>query len=122
MNRFAAAGLLMEAAKGKRILVLTPPARPASAAAVACLLDVPEVADSPSVWVSQEPGYGCIDLGGRDRVEFRSVQSSLRGMSADVVYIDDEADRRLDDRARDELYGTLGLVVSSSPDGQIVRS
>jgi hypothetical protein len=121
MNRFAATGLFIEAAKGQRILVLTP-RRHEIGDALDCFTRIDDVATWPGVRVRQANGDERIDLGGRGRIVFLSASSSLRGMSADIVYIDDEADRRLDDGARDRLYADLRAVVSGSSTGDVVRA
>ncbi|WP_313366623.1 hypothetical protein [Microbacterium sp.] len=121
MNRFAAIGLFVEAAKGQRILVVTP-RRNEIAGALDCFMRIDEVAQWPGVRVRRTNGDERIDLGGRGHIVFHSSSSHLQGMSADIVYIDDEADRRLEDSARDRLYADLCAVVSGSSTGDIVRA
>lgn len=121
MNRFAAVGLFVEAAKGSRILVLTS-RRYEIADALECFMRIEEVATWPGVRVRRTNGDERIELGGRGRIAFHSVMSSLTGESADIVYIDDEADRRLDDAGRDQLYRALRAITHGTPTAEVVRA
>lgn len=121
MNRFAAVGLFVEAAKGSRILVLTP-RHTDIGRALDCFMRIEEVVTWPGVRARRANGSQRIDLGGRGHIVFLSVASHLQGVDADIVFIDDEADRRLEDTARDRLYGDLRAVVSASATGEIVRA
>ncbi len=121
MNRFAAVGLFVEAAKGRRILVITPRGHEAHDA-LDCFARIDEVQAWPGVLTSRANGAERIELGGRGRIDFRSARSSLRGMSADLVYIDDEADRRLDDAGRDRLYRDLRAITSAADSPEVVRA
>lgn len=121
MNRFAATGLFIEAAKGQRILVITPRQHEIGDA-LDCFMRIEDVATWPGVRARRANGSQRIDLGGRGHIVFHSASSHLQGMSADIVYIDDEADRRLEDSARDRLYADLCAVVSGSSTGDIVRA
>lgn len=121
MNRFAATGLYYEAAQGKRILVLTP-RRHEIGDALNCFMRIDDVREWPGVRVRRTNGDERIELGGRGRIVFHSVMSSLAGESADIVYIDDEADRRLDDAGRDRLYRALRTITNASPSAEVVRA
>lgn len=122
MNRFAAVGLFAEAAaKGARILVLTP-RRHEIGSALDCFVRIDEVQAWPGVRVRRTNGDERIELGGRGRIVFHSVTSSLAGESADIVYIDDEADRRLDDAGRDRLYRALRTITDATPRAEVVRA
>ncbi|MDR6142050.1 hypothetical protein QE375_001604 [Microbacterium foliorum] len=121
MNRFAATGLFIEAAKGQRILVITP-RRHEIGDALDCFMRIEDVATWPGVRARRANGDERIDLTGRGRIVFHSASSSLSGQSADIVFIDDEADRRLSDTDRDRLYMRLRHVVAGSSTGEIVRS
>lgn len=121
MNRFAATGLFIEAAKGQRILVITPH-RHEIGDALNCFMRIEDVAKWPGVQARRTNGDERIELRGRGRIVFHSASSSLHGQSADIVYIDDEADRRLSDVDRDRLYTRLSHVVSGSSTGEIARA
>lgn len=121
MNRFAAIGLFVEAAKGARILVITPRRQDISSA-LDCFMRVEEVATWPGVRPRRTNGDERIDLGGRGRIVFHSVSSSLAGQSADIVFIDDEADRILDDAGRDRLYRDLRAITGYDPTAEVVRA
>lgn len=121
MNRFAAVGLFVEAAKGKRIAVFTPRLADITDA-LRCFESVPEVVEWPGVRIRHYNGDSRIDLGGRGRITFHSVGSNVRGLSADIVFIDQDADRALDDGRRDEFHRDARAIVSASPEPQVVRA
>lgn len=57
------------------------------------------------------------------RIDFASVRSNMRGWSADVVFVDNDAHRRsLTDEAMIELFNDLRMVVATSPVGEVIQS
>jgi hypothetical protein len=122
VNRFAALGLAAEALVSEsRIIVLTPRRRDI-AAAIGCFESIPEIAEHPGVRVDRRNGAERIDFAGRGRIVFTSVSSSLRGMSADVAFIDEAADRSLSPERLATLQADLEFVTAASPRGEIVRT
>lgn len=122
MNRFAALGLAAEALMSdSRIIVLTPRRRDISAA-IGCFESVPEIAEYPGFRVRRTNGDERIDFGGRGRIDFTSASSSVRGLSADLVFIDDDADRSLSPARLAALHADLDRVTAASERGEIVRA
>ncbi len=117
MNRFAAVGLFVEAAKGKRIAVFTP--RHADITDVLrCFERVPRVVEWPGVRIRHYKGDSHIDLGGRGRITLHSVRSNVRGISADMVFINQDADRSLDDGRHDDFHRDARAIVLPAPRGR----
>jgi len=111
MNRFTALGLAHEAAKGKRILVLTATQRAAREA----LDDFDRLDHAPSR-VCRVNGAQRIDYQTGGRIDFRSTGSTgCRGMTADTLYLDVDVDR--DDRWRDGIP-----CIASAPHGEVVQA
>ncbi|MEA1264170.1 hypothetical protein MicroSTF_14095 [Microbacterium sp. STF-2] len=119
MNRFTAAGLFVEAAKGKRILVLTE-SRWEIRDALASFAEHPDISAWPGFRVCSRNGEERVDLGGRGRIAFRSARSNLRGLSADIVLVSDEAYRAMNDRQRDEFHRDAREIVTVSGCPEIV--
>lgn len=120
MNRYAALGLVLDAYEGKRIIVLSPSLTAARDARNECARS--PFAETADVTSNPEPGRMMFPSGGMLR--FQPVRSSLRGLSADVVFIDEEADRRLSSYIEyDELQRDLRLVtVQSRDDSPVIRA
>ena len=113
MNRFTAAGLFVEAAKGKRILVLTD-GQWEIRNALACFAEHPDISTWPGFRVCGRNGEERVDLGGRGRISFQSVRSNLRGLSADIVLVDDDAYRAMDDGRRDQFGRDVRAITAGS--------
>lgn len=122
MNRFAALGLAAEAlVSDSRIIVLTPRRRDISTA-IGCFESVPDIAEYPGFRLRRTNGDERIDFGGRGRIDFTSVSSSLRGLSADVVFIDGDADLSLSPARLATLRSDLERVTTASERGETVRA
>lgn len=119
MNRFTAAGLFVEAAKGKRILVLTE-SRWEIDAALRCFAEHPDISAWPGFRVCRRNGEERIDLGGRGRIVFHSVASNLRGLSADIVLVSDHAYRAMREDLADEFLRDVLAVVAGSGCPEVV--
>ena len=114
MNKYAALGLLLEAAEGKTVAVIS---RNQNLAGIA-LHDF-EVPLAHGWRARRTNGDQRIDAPSGGSIRFRSAGQSHRGMTFDVVYVDsDAADLLYDDRVSEELRMTL----SSRPDASIVRA
>lgn len=115
MNRYATHGLVADALAGKTILVLTPLTsmiRPAMDEIIRGTLDD---ADPDLYRVRRTNGEQRIEFRGGGRIHFQSARGSIRGMSADIVYLDADADREMTDAWRD-------LHAVTHPDGEIIRA
>lgn len=113
MNRFTAAGLFVEVAKGKRILVLLE-GRSNLRDALACFAEHPDISTWPGFRIRSRNGEERVDLGGRGRVSFQSVRSNLRGLGADIVLVNDEAYRAMDDGRRDQFGRDARAITAGS--------
>lgn len=122
MNRFAALGLAAEAFVTERRVIVLTPRREDISAAIACFEAESNITECPGFRVRRTNGDECIDFGGRGRIDFTSAASSLRGLSADVVFIDDDADRLLTPARRAALYADLEHVTAASEHGEVVRA
>ena len=119
MNRFEAAGLFVEAAKGKRILVLTD-GRWEVRDALACFVEHPDISAWPGFRVCSRNGEERIDLGGRGRIVFHSATSNLRGLSADIILVSEDACRAMSDGRREEFARDVRAIVGGSGCPEIV--
>lgn len=116
MNRYAAHGIALDAAlSGKRVIVLTPTGimiRDAMDEVIRSL----ERYDPDIYEVRRAKGNESIRFLSGGYVRFQSAQSNLRGLSADVVFLDVDADRQI---SRDTLHDVHAII---QPHGEIVRA
>ncbi len=114
MNKYAALGLLLEAAQGKTVAVISSNQHLAGMA-----LHEFELPRADGWRVRRTNGDQRIDCPSGGSIRFRSAAQSLRGMTFDAVYVDSDAvDLLYDERVSDELR----LTLSSHPDASIVRA
>ncbi|WP_193596086.1 hypothetical protein [Microbacterium sp. YJN-G] len=114
MNRYAAAGISIDASAGKRIIVVTPIMGMIRSAMDEIIRSLDGV-DPDSFRVRRANGAERIDFPSGGSIRFHSARSSMRGMSANVVYLDDNADREMTDAWRD-------LYAVTHPNGEIIRA
>ncbi|KJL49526.1 hypothetical protein RS84_00239 [Microbacterium hydrocarbonoxydans] len=119
MNRFEAAGLFVEAAKGKRVIVLTE-RRWEIGDAIRCFVEHPDISAWPGFRVCRRNGEERVDLGGRGRIVFHSAASNLRGLSADIVLVSEDAYRAMNDGRREEFLRDARAIVSASGCPEVV--
>lgn len=116
MNKFAALGLLEAAAQGKTVLVV----EHTQGAAREALREFEPIAEEASSWVRRirrANGGERIDMISGGRITFTSHRSSIRGMTADVVFIDwgvETDDPHFVDRAMH--------LIAGRPDAEIIRA
>lgn len=118
MNRYAALGLVLDAYEGKRVVVLSP-SHPAARDA----LD--ECARSPfaeGAEVYRANGAERILFGTLGSIRFQSVRRPLRGLTADVVFLDQDADRQLSAYERDRLGTDIRAAIQPGDPGIVIRS
>lgn len=118
MNKYAAIGLIREAIKGRRIVVVTgtrtTEERFAFAELEALLENAPEVRRITRLNGAsgfQFDGAGCLDI--------RRQPSDLRGRSYDVIYLDSEIAHEI---SYDEIRAHLMPALATSDRGEIVRA
>lgn len=107
MNRYTAAGLALAAiTKHHRIIVVTPTTRDITAA-LDSFAHVDFISDQAEIRRA-DPRVR-FHLGGE--IIFRSANQSLRGMTADTVYIEEDVLRHsINENQRDELLRDAGWV------------
>lgn len=118
MNRYAAAGLTADALAGKRIVVLSPTSGMAYDAMDTVVRTLDD-ADPDTFRVRRANGEERIEFLSGGRIRFQSARFSLRGMSADVVFID--ADRVLSATHRADLHTDL-REVTGPVGGEVIRA
>lgn len=111
MNRFAAVGLMLDALAGKQIIILTRTQREVREA-----LDIVAGITPDTARVSRLNGAERIDFPSTGKLIFKSSRSTVRGYTADVVF--------LDDGAEPHDFGTLQdlRLVTRSRQGEIIRA
>lgn len=113
MNRFVAAGLLADAAEGKEIIIATADRR-------SCREAFTLVEDAALRLAHRFPFARVLRSAGSERIfmcsggwlRFVSGRNSLRGLTADIVYVDDAAAER----------EPAEPVVMSRPGGEVIRA
>lgn len=115
MNKYAAIGLIHEAMKGRSIAVITgiPAETNAALDEFSALLD-----DAREVRrISRTRDGGSIKFESAGRIEIRTETGGLRGITADVVYLDSGIAHRVD-------YAEVraDLMPALTPRGEIVRA
>jgi hypothetical protein len=116
MNRYAALGIALDASDGKRILVITPRAD-AIPHAMAEFAELPDAVLTGSRFRRHNGGHR-IDFPCRGAIIFRSAGGTVRGYTADVVFLDEGADARL----TLDQHAELTLTLATTPQGQIIRA
>ncbi|MEV4737171.1 MULTISPECIES: hypothetical protein [unclassified Microbacterium] len=126
MNEYAATAMLMSAMVGERILIVVPDHRAMRNAVESFRQPNETYAFGAQIRVAN--GAECVRLPSGGRIGFATPRGSrMRGQSADVVFIDNDADRVLYDgdgvstdalrRFREDVQGVL-----ASRGGRVVRS
>lgn len=114
MNRYAAAGIAFDAAQGKRVIVLTSSsltAREALRAIAAC-------APEQSIVVRTNGGERIVCPSG-GQVKLRPMHHGARGLSADIIYLDEGVDAEL--RGTDQ-WDSIRASLAGSPHAEVIRS
>lgn len=114
MNRFVATGLLEEMRAGKRVVVVG-----STHALVGHIFDEVAAFTEPGEKPRRVKGAQRIEGGhGRGTIYFRSLAGYPgRGISADLVFIEDPDHRMSPDQFRD-----IAAFVCASPTGEIIRA
>lgn len=113
MNRFIAAGLLMDAAEGRQVIATFPDGRSFREAFILVEDTALRLADRlPFARVLRSVGSERIVMCSGGWLRMVSGRNSLRGLTADVVYVDDPAAE----------HQPAEFVVASRPGGEVVRS
>lgn len=116
LNRYAAAGMVGEAAQGRRILVVGINGMDVRSSLGECRsrLDADEVSR-----VSTANGAERIDFMSGGCIVFRSYQGrGHRGVSVDTVCLDAGVDRELST----DRWASISACVASSPNAEIIRA
>lgn len=112
MNRYTALGLTADATEGKHILVLTRTTNEIREA----VAEIARVALNAHVERTHGRELVTFPRGGEIRV--RSHGASLRGHSADVVYLDAGVGQDINLDTLSDCH----LIVAASPSGEIIRA
>lgn len=115
MNRYAASGITNDAYEaGLRIAVLSDSARGARDA-----FDEIEHHAAGASSIRRSNGAERIDYPSGGTITFHRGVDHLRGVSADIVYLDGEAERQVHD---DDQWDALRAVLATSRAPQIIRA
>lgn len=118
MNKYAAIGLIREAIKGHRIVVVTgtrtAEERFAFAEFEQLLENAPEVQR-----ISRANGASGFRFEGAGLLDIRKQPSDLRGRSYDVIYLDSGIAHEI---SHDEIRAHLWPALATSDRGEIVRA
>lgn len=116
MNRYAAAGINADAEQGKRIIVIT-----ALHSETRHALDEIAAQATTEVRVRRANGDERIDYPNGGRVIIRSHRQhlGLRGVTADVLYLDGGVDALIRDTA---VWDSLWACTAASPHRDLVRA
>ena len=117
MNRYTAPGVTKDAAAGKRIIVIVPRAHDVRETLDMLLTHTPEFTAVTRANGSEGITY---PTGGRIRIYPATRANALRGQTADIVVITDDALRSLPDDAGVALAATLRHTVT--PNGEIIQA
>lgn len=122
MNKYAATGLAIAAAAGKQVLIVSSSRN----IAMQALDDFERLeADIPGSRVSRVNGKERIEYISGGSIRFESHRSNLRGLSADIVFIDWDVEtsfRASKDSGYLEFYDELRHVIVAVPGGEIIRA
>lgn len=116
LNRYVTAGVVEEAAQGRRILVVGINGTDVRASFEECMarLDVDELSR-----VTRANGAERIEFMSGGRIVFRSHRGhGHRGVSVDTVYLDAGVDREL---SLDQ-WASISACVAASPNAEIIRA
>jgi hypothetical protein len=114
MNRYAALGLVLDAMhERKQIIVLSSIASMIRGAMDEVIRSLDD-ADPDAYRVRRAKGNESIEFMSGGRIRFQGARTSLRGHSADVVFLDADADREIRDLR--DLHAVI------HPHGEIVRA
>lgn len=115
MNIFAAQGIAQEAAAERRFIVVTARNDESNRA-----LDLIIAASNEKsiARIRRSSGLQCIDYDGGGRVIVRSYRQSIRGLLADVVFVDAGVDAELNTDA----WASFAAIVSTSTTGAVIRA
>ena len=114
MNRYAAAGIALDIAQGKHVIVLT-----SSTHASREALDVIAPLAPEASRVSRANGAEQITCPSGGRVKLRSVRQGTRGLGADIIYLDEGVDAEL--RSTDP-WDSIRASLVTSPHAEVIRS
>lgn len=115
MNRYSASGLVADARAGKTVLVITPMTAMIRHAMDEMIKGPLATVDLDTYRVRRSDGEQGIEFRTGGRILMQSARHSIRGLSADIIYLDDGAERLMDDAWRD-----MNEVVR--PHGEIIRA
>lgn len=116
MNRYAATGMMLDALDGKTILVLVHPGPALRAAMDEVRAVLPDDPDTFELRRTNGAEQIRLPSGSRIRFTHHHKLDALRGMSADVVYLDPEVDRQL------TVHQWNDLRAAVRPSGEIIRA
>lgn len=115
MNRYAAAGITNDAYEtGLRIAVLSDSARGARDA-----FDEIQHHAAGASRICKANGAERIEYPSGGAITFHRSVDHLRGVSADIVYLDGDAERQVHER---DQWDALHAVLATSRDPQIIRA
>ena len=117
MNRFAALGLAVEAASGKSIIVVTRTVGQ-NRDVLDQLVAVPDASHCIAE-VRRANGEQGIDYFSGGKVRIRSHGQGTRGMSADIIFLDDGVDQLV---SVPHGWACLNASLAASPHGELVRT
>ena len=121
MNKFAARSLVGEAMVMGRTVVVISPRPHETRDALDIVAEEATKHDWPGTRVERRNGGERIDFG-IGRITFMHVRNIHRGVEADVVFIDDDAMRRLADAPPQEIRLTREAIAAlvESSNGEVV--
>ncbi|PPF39963.1 hypothetical protein [Pseudoclavibacter sp. AY1H1] len=117
MNRFAALGLAVEAASGKSIIVITRTLRQ-NADVLDQLVAVPDASHCIAK-TRRANGEQSVDYLSGGTVRIRSHGQGTRGMSADIIFLDDGVDQLV---SVPHGWACLNASLAASPHAELVRT
>ena len=114
MNRYAMEGVLNDARKGNRVIVVTlnGDMSQASLEGIASMLDADE-----AVRIIRAYGKGEIELRNGARIIFRSWRSSTHGFVTDKIFIDEGVDPHLNTG----WFASAWASMATSPNAEMIR-
>lgn len=115
MNRYAAAGITNDAYEaGLRVAVLSDSGRGARDA-----FDEIQLHAAGASRVRRSNGSECIDFPSGGVITFHRSVDHLRGVSADIIYLDGDAERQVNER---DQWDALRAALATSSDPQVIRA
>jgi len=114
MNRYAAAGIIADAKDGKHVVVLSINGRD-SRCAFAEVAHHAKDADR----VHRANGAERIDFTGGGQITFHRGVDSLRGTSADIIYLNGDAERHIHNT---DQWSAVQAAIATASTPQIIRA